>query len=44
MSKGSGLLHHLQEFNRKERFFLVGMAPGNPEFRLGEEFRERLAQ
>ena len=44
MKKESRLLLHLEEFNRKERFFLVGMALGNPEFRLGEEFRERLAQ
>lgn len=29
----------LKSLNRKERFFLVGMALGNEDFRLSEEFR-----
>lgn len=44
MDNESSLLRHLQEFNRKERFFLVGMALGNPKFLLAAEFRELLAQ
>lgn len=38
------LLQHLSEFNRKERFYLVGMALGNQDFRLSEEFRRTLGQ
>ncbi len=37
-----GLLDNLRSFNRKERFFLVGMALGNPEFKLCQEFREEV--
>jgi hypothetical protein len=47
MSKGKGatmptLLDHLREFNRKERFYLIGRALGNTKFRLSREFREVL--
>jgi hypothetical protein len=38
------LLSLLKSFNRQERFFLVGAALGNPEFRLGEDFRHDLAR
>jgi hypothetical protein len=33
----------LNSFNRKERFFLIGHALGNPEFRLSEAFRTSLS-
>jgi hypothetical protein len=36
----TGILDHLVEFNRKERFLLIGMALGNPEFRLSQSFRD----
>ncbi len=36
------LIGYLQSFNRKERFYLVGTALGNPGFRLGDDFREML--
>ena len=36
------LLDHLREFNRKERFYLIGMALWNTKFRLSREFREAL--
>lgn len=36
------LIELLRRFNRKERFFLVGDALGNPSFKLSEDFRERL--
>ena len=38
------VLQHLQEFNRKECFYLVGMALGNERFCLSEDFRETLGQ
>ena len=38
------LLRHLREFNRKERFYLVGMSLGNRTFHLSEEFREMVGQ
>jgi len=44
MARESELLRHMREFNRKERFFLVGMALGNPHFKLGDTFRGSLAQ
>lgn len=37
------LLDHLQQFNRKERFILVGQALGNPSFTLGSDFATTLA-
>lgn len=40
----STLLRQLALFNAKERFFLVGYALGNPEFRLGEAFRAALGR
>lgn len=36
------LLTLLKSFNRKERFFLIGMALGNPLFKLSKQFREAL--
>ena len=36
------LIEYLESFNRKERFFLVGTALGNPSFRLAQDFRTRL--
>lgn len=36
------LIEHLESFNRKERFFVVGAALGNPSFRLGQEFKSTL--
>lgn len=38
------LLDHLASFNRKERFYVVGAALGNPTFRLCSAFRRRLEQ
>jgi len=37
-----GLLYNLRAFNRKERFFLVGMALGNLQFMLCEQFRHQV--
>lgn len=34
------LISLLKYFNRKERFFLVGQALGNKEFRISEDFRK----
>ena len=36
------LVEHLRSFNRKERFFLVGMALGTPTFGLSDDFRQRI--
>jgi hypothetical protein len=36
------MLEYLRSFNRKERFFLVGTALGNPAFRLDSAFSRRL--
>ncbi|MBI4301278.1 MAG: hypothetical protein HY664_01570 [Chloroflexi bacterium] len=36
------IIANLRLFNRKERFFLVGMALGNPKFKLIEQFRNQL--
>ncbi len=33
------LMEHLESFNRKERFFLVGNALGNPDFQLSTDFQ-----
>jgi len=38
----SSFIVNLERFNRKERYFLIGMALGNPEFKLAPEFRDRL--
>jgi hypothetical protein len=37
------ILEILNSFNRKERFFLIGHALGNPQFRLSETFRTSLS-
>ena len=36
------LMEHLESFHRKERFFLVGNALGNPDFRLSTAFQAKL--
>jgi len=38
------LLEHLESFNRKERFFLIGEALGNRAFQLFADFRARLSE
>ena len=38
----AGLIEYLESLNRKERFFLVGAALGNPSFRLAQNFRTEL--
>ncbi len=42
-SVSSRFIANLESFNRKERFFLVGWALGNPEFRLSSTFRRELS-
>lgn len=42
-SISSRFIAKLESFNRKERFFLVGWALGNREFRLGPAFRRLLS-
>ncbi|MDA1348514.1 MAG: hypothetical protein O3A47_06560 [Chloroflexi bacterium] len=37
------LVPHLRRLNRKERFFLIGLALGNEAFRLGNDFRRKLS-
>ena len=39
----STMIENLQRLNRKERFFLIGMALGNPDFVLDSAFRQRLS-
>jgi len=39
-----GLLEILESLNRKERFFLVGAALGNSDFRLGPEYARELSE
>ena len=39
-----GIIDYLRMFNRKERFFFIGMALGNPDFTLSGEFRHELLQ
>ena len=38
----SAMIDNLEKLNRKERFFLIGMALGNPKFKLNPIFRQRL--
>ena len=38
----AGLIRLLEQFNRKERFFLIGQALGNEKFQLSKDFRKRL--
>jgi hypothetical protein len=38
----AGLIDILRSFNRKERFYLVGAALGNPAFRLSRDFIDKL--
>ncbi len=42
MSTAEKVIENLRQFNRKERFYLVGTALGNPKFKLGQDFRSRL--
>jgi hypothetical protein len=37
------VLEYLESFNRKERFFLIGEALGNPAFQLSSNFRAKLS-
>ena len=39
----SNMIDNLEGMNRKERFFLIGMALGKPDFRLDSAFRQRLS-
>lgn len=39
-----GIIDNLKAFNRKERFFLVGMVLGNQEFKLSEKFRQKVGE
>jgi hypothetical protein len=36
------MIEDLDKLNRKERFFLIGMALGNPKFKLDSSFRRQL--
>ncbi len=38
------IIGNLKSFNRKERFYLVGMALGKPEFRLPKTFRNKVGK
>ncbi len=40
----SSMIAHLDRLNRKERFFLVGMALGKREFKLDSLFRRKLSE
>jgi hypothetical protein len=40
----SEFIEALRALNRKERFYLVGFALDNTDFKLGEEFRAQLEQ
>lgn len=40
----SVIITNLRTFNRKERFFLVGTALGNPDFKLCEQFRKKVSE
>jgi hypothetical protein len=44
MHHGATILQLLDRLNRKERYFLVGFALGNPRFQLSEEFRRDLTK
>lgn len=39
----SSFIDNLDRLNRKERYFLIGMALGNPQFRLDPRFRDKLS-
>ncbi len=38
-----GVIENLKSFNRKERFYLIGLALDNRDFKLGQGFREALS-
>ena len=44
MHHGATVLQLLERFNRKERFFLLGLALGNARFQLSGEFRSATSQ
>lgn len=44
MKESKDLIYYLKKFNRKERFFLIGQALGNPDFKLGSDFRKELSR
>ncbi len=44
MDNSNDLIDILRKFNRKERFFLVGQALGNTDFKLGSDFRDELSK
>lgn len=39
----NSVIDNLKSFNRKERFYLVGAALGNPEFKLDPHFQDNLS-
>ncbi len=38
------MIDNLDRLNRKERYFLIGMALGNPKFNVGSSFRDELSE
>ena len=42
-SAANPFINNLKSLKRKERFFLVGWALGNREFRLGPAFRRQIS-
>lgn len=36
------MIDHLRQLNRKERYFLIGLALGNPKFNLDKTFLKNL--
>ncbi len=38
----SSMIDYLEQLNRKERYFLIGLALGNPKFKLDESFLKKL--
>lgn len=40
----SAMIEFLDKLNRKERFFLIGKALGNKDFKLDGSFRQELSQ
>jgi hypothetical protein len=40
----NSIIENLKSFNRKERFYLIGTALGNPDFKLDKNFRDLLGK
>lgn len=40
----TSFINNLDRLNRKERYFLIGMALGNPKFKLNSAFRQKLSK